>query len=383
MKIAMFKTSQHENEHRLPLHPQHLPLIPEALRKKLVFEQGYGNDFGFDDEYFRQHGVEMSDYASLFGKCEIIAMPKPRVADLERMKEGQTLFGWVHAVQQRPIAQKAIDKKLTLIAWEAMHHWSSVDEKQLHVFYTNNEIAGYCAVLHSLQLLGIDGFYGPRRRVLIFGYGSVSRGAIHALHGRGFNNIHVLTQRPSHLVAHKNPDVYFGQYYTGEDGKLMVRDSEGRVRPLIEEIAEADIICNGILQDPLNPVMFVEPETAGRLKQRALIIDISCDEGMGFPFARPTTFDEPTFTVDRGVTYYSVDHTPTYLWNATTREISNSVLQYLDVLSQGPDVWETNKTLSRAIEIKDGVVRNPAILKFQNRHEQYPHPYRTELQLQG
>lgn len=377
MKLAIFKTSQHENEHRLAIHPQHLPLLPEALRKSMVFETGYGSDFGYDDDYFRQHGVELCDYESLFGRCEIIVMPKPRVSDLERMHEGQTLFGWVHCVQQHAIAQKAIDKKLTLIAWEAMYEWGSHDERAMHVFYTNNEIAGYCAVLHSLELLGIDGFYGPRRRVVILGYGSVSRGAIFALQGRGFNNIHVFTKRPTHLVANRNPDVYFGQYFEGENGTLMIRDSEGHVRPLLDELAEADIICNGILQDPNEPVNYLTADQIGILKSRTLIIDISCDEGMGFPFARPTTFDEPTFKVGGGITYYSVDHTPAYLWNAATREISNAVRNYLTVLAAGPDAWASNKTLARAVEIQDGVIKNPAILRFQHREEEYPHPYKA------
>ncbi len=378
MKLALFKTSQHENEHRLPIHPQHLPLIPQELRKDMVFESGYGSDFGYDDAYFEQHGFSVASYDALFEKAEVIVMPKPRVADMDRMKEGQVLFGWVHCVQQRSIAQKAIDKKLTLIAWEAMHHWGADEQKLHHVFYTNNEIAGYCAVLHSLQLLGIDGFYGPRRRVLILGHGSVSRGAVFALQGRGFNNIHVFTKRPTQLVAHRNPDVYFGQYFSAPDGTLMVRDSEGHVRTLLEEVSEADIICNGILQDPNNPVMFVGRDDLKALKPRSLIIDISCDEGMGFPFARPTTFDEPTFTVEGGVTYYSVDHTPTYLWNAASREISNSVMGYLPLMCAGPAAWEADKTIQRAIEIKDGVIQNPAILQFQHRAAQYPHAYTNE-----
>jgi hypothetical protein len=35
-------------------------------------------------------------------------------------------------------------------------------------------------------------------------------------------------------------------------------------------------------------------------------------------------------------------------------------------------------TISRAIEIRDGVVLNPSILSFQHRDEAYPHLVRTE-----
>jgi hypothetical protein len=102
----------------------------------------------------------------------MVILPKPVPADLASMHRGQVLFGWAHCVQQADMTQLAIDRQLTVIAWEAMNHWSPAGDKILHVFYKNNEIAGYAAVLHGLELLGIDGHYGPRRRVTVFGYGS-------------------------------------------------------------------------------------------------------------------------------------------------------------------------------------------------------------------
>ena len=44
--------------------------------------------------------------------------------------------------------------------------------------YKNNELAGHCGVLHALQLEGIDGHYGDQRKVVIMGFGAVSR-AVH------------------------------------------------------------------------------------------------------------------------------------------------------------------------------------------------------------
>ena len=254
-----------------------------------------------------------------------------------------------------------------------MHHWNKASDKNLHIFYKNNEIAGYAAVLHVLELLGIDGHYGPRRKVVILGYGSVSRGAIYALQGRGFNNIHVFTRRQVHLVADQNPDVYYGQYYPDTDGKIMVIQPDGIQLPLIEELADTDIICNGILQDTNDPIIFVNEDEINKLKPRSLIIDISCDEGMGFSFARSTTFDDPIFQVGNYVTYYSVDHTPTYLWNAASREISKSILPYLAVLAAGEKEWDRVITIKKAIEIHKGVIRNPNILHFQRRNSEYPH----------
>jgi alanine dehydrogenase len=373
MKIAVFKTSLKENERRVPIYPEHLSHIPESLRTQMVFEAGYGGDYGFSDDHLLSHGAAVAERGQLFSECDLFVLPKPMPDDLAQMRSRQVLFGWAHVVQQAAMTQLAIDRRITIIAWEAMHHWSHAGERLLHIFYKNNEIAGYAAVLHCLQLLGLDGHYGPRRKAVVLSYGSVSRGAIYALQGRGFNNIHVFTRRPPHLVADQNPDVYHGQYYPGSDGILMAMGSDGSEYPLIDELSEADIICNGVLQDTNKPVMFVREEDIDRLKPRSLIIDISCDEGMGFSFARPTTFAHPTFQVGQRITYYSVDHTPTYLWNAASREISKALLPYLGIVARGPQGWEADETIRRAIEIRDGVVVNPRILSFQRRHANYPH----------
>ena len=373
MKVGILGNSLKENEQRVPVYPEHLPRIPASLCSQLIFERGYGLRFGFPDEYFQQHGAAVSSREGIFANCNLLVLPKPMPQDLRSMAPGQVLFGWLHCVQQRPITQTAIDNRLTLIAWEAMHHWSASGDKQMHIFYKNNEIAGYAAVLHCLQLLGVDGHYGPRRKVVVLSYGSVSRGAIYALQGRGFNNIHVFTRRPVHLVADQNPDVYHGHYLPGPTGRLMAQTWDGSQRPLIDELCEADVICNGVLQDTNHPLMFVSQSEVARLRPRSLIIDISCDLGMGFAFARPTSFENPTFQVGAGITYYSVDHTPAYLWNAASREISKALLPYLGTVAAGESAWDADLTIRRAIEIRHGVIQNPDILRFQRRDHEYPH----------
>jgi N5-(carboxyethyl)ornithine synthase len=373
MQLGIVGTSLKENERRVPVFPEHLPRYPESLRKKMVFETGFGQDYGYGDEYFAGLGSAVASRDALLTECDIVVLPKPLPGDLAKMKAGQVLFGWPHAVQQRDITQLAIDRRITVIAWEAMHHWSPAGEKLVHVFYKNNEIAGYAAVLHCLQLVGIDGHYGPTRKVIVLSYGSVSRGAIYALQGRGFKDIRVYTQRPPYLVADQNPDVRHGQYYYSDGGELMARNSDGKEFLLIEELGYGDIICNGILQDTNKPIVFVKENEVGKLKPRSVIIDISCDEGMGFSFARPTTFKDPIFQVGDKITYYSVDHTPSYLWSAASREISNALLSYMGIIEAGERAWDAEPTIARAIEILHGVIQNRNILNFQRRKKEYPH----------
>jgi alanine dehydrogenase len=153
----------------------------------------------------------------------------------------------------------------------------------------------------------------------------------------------------------------------------MSRGSDGSERPLIDELSEADIICNGVLQNTNDPMMFVSESDVARLRPRSLIVDISCDLGMGFAFAHPTTFEEPTIRVGDGITYYSVDHTPTYLWNAASREISKALLAYLGTVAAGESAWDADLTVRNAIEIRRGVIQNSNILHFQHRRLEYPH----------
>jgi alanine dehydrogenase len=79
--------------------------------------------------------------------------------------------------------------------------------------------------------------------------------------------------------------------------------------------------------------------------------------------------------VGDNITYYGVDHTPSLLWNSATWEISEAVLPYLDAVLSGSEAWDADDTIRRAIEIRDGVIQNPAILSFQHRSADYPHPH--------
>jgi alanine dehydrogenase len=138
-------------------------------------------------------------------------------------------------------------------------------------------------------------------------------------------------------------------------------------------LAEHDVIVNCVLQNPNSPMTFLMNVDLPTLASGTLVVDVSCDEGMGFEWAKPTTFDEPTFTVGNGVTYYAVDHSPSYLWNSATWEISQALLPYVSTVLSGPEAWNANETIKRAIEIRAGVIQNADILAFQHRAADYPH----------
>tara|TARA_R110000787_G_scaffold86285_4_gene184013 strand:+ start:3640 stop:4776 length:1137 start_codon:yes stop_codon:yes gene_type:complete len=370
--VGVFGTSRKKQEKRVPIHPDQLDWIDENIKKHLFFEEGYGLPFGMTDNQLAAMCGGVLSRTNLFQQCDIALLAKPVQKDFEDMKEGTILWGWPHCVQQRAITQTAIDQKLTLIAWEAMHRWSNNGDWQMHVFHKNNEIAGYAGVHHAMNLMGIDGNYGPNRKAVVISFGSVSRGAIRALQARGIQDITVYTQRHYFLVADQMAGVNYYQFEEVENGTMRSLHPDHQDCPLVEVLVEADIIVNGMLQDTDKPLMLVPEDQNDRLKPGCLIVDISCDEGMGFSFAKPTDFITPIFKAGK-VYYYAVDHTPSYLWNAATWEISNSLIPYLPIIMGGPEKWKESETIRRAIEIKDGIIQNPKITSFQKRATIYPH----------
>lgn len=153
---------------------------------------------------------------------------------------------------------------------------------------------------------------------------------------------------------------------------MLVIEHDGNECPLNDLIRESDIIINGTFQSPDDPFKFVIEEEKNCLKPGCLIIDVSCDAGMGFYFAKPTTFDNPMFKVGM-VDYYAVDHTPNYLWESASRAISAALIVHLSTVMEGRESWQESETIRRAINIDAGVIQNPTILSFQNRQPNYPH----------
>jgi N5-(carboxyethyl)ornithine synthase len=380
LELAVVGTSLLENERRVPIHPAHFEHIPEALRRSMTFEQGYGAPFGIPDGRLQELFAGVLPRDELLRGSGVVLLPKMLAADLTGVAEGGVLWGWPHCVQQADVTQVAVDRRLTLIAWEAMHTWRKDGAQEMHLFYRNNEMAGYCGVFHAMALAGRDGgSYGPPLRAVVLSFGSVSRGAVHALKGQGVADITVYTQRPAWSVHDRVPGCRYGQMIvppvseaSPDPAPIMVLEGDGRTRPLLEVLEQSDLIVNGILQDTDRPLMFLTEDDVGRLREGSMIVDVSCDRGMGFSFARPTSFQEPTFQVGP-VTYYAVDHTPSYLWRSASYELSAVVIAFLQTVSRGPDAWSSNESIRRAIEIRNGEIQNPRILSFQRRATAWPH----------
>jgi alanine dehydrogenase len=374
LTAGVVATSRKPDERRLAIHPAHLERIDAALRERVFLEHGYGERFGLSDDDLSPLVAGLLSREELLTQCDVIVLPKPLAEDLETLRHGQVVWGWPHCVQDERMTQVAIDRGLTLIAWEAMNHWTRDGNFSVHVFHKNNELAGYCSVLHALGLRGSTGDYGRRLRAAVISFGATARGAVRALSALGVSDVTVLTQRSTAAVASPFASVvlqHIERDPSNPSRTLVLKGPEPG--PLAEVLAGYDVIVNCILQDTDQPLMFVMDDDLDKFAPGTLFIDVSCDEGMGFEWARPTSFAEPLLQIGHGLHYYAVDHSPSYLWNSATWENSDALLEYLPAVMAGPAGWDAQETIRRAIEIREGVIQNPRILSFQHRAAEYPH----------
>ena len=133
----------------------------------MYVEHGDAKRYGVDDGELAELVGGIWTREQLIAGCNVILLPKVQAEDLAEMLVGQIIWGWPHCVLDTALTQVAIDRRLTLIAFEAMNHWQADGGLGLHVFHKNNELAGYCSVLHAMQLAGITGSYGRRLRAAL------------------------------------------------------------------------------------------------------------------------------------------------------------------------------------------------------------------------
>ena len=318
MKTIGFPISRKENENRRVLIPEHVAMISHP--ENMYFEKGYGEVLGIDDCEYEKLGCKICSHEESISK-DIVCDPKIGDAEyLDALRPGQTIFGWVHATQNRDITDSLVNNGLSAYAWEKMYDGGR------HVFWRNNELAGEAAVMHAFQCYAKMPY---ENKVAVIGRGNTARGAIKILNMLGADIIQ----------------------YDRRTEDLLRRD-----------IGEYDVIVNCVLWDVTRKDHIIWREDLKRMKKGSMIIDVSCDRNGGIETSVPTTIADPTYVVD-GVLHYVVDHTPTIFHKTFTRNNSELVFPYIEQLMQG----ECGKVLEDALIIKEGVILDQEIIDFQGR----------------
>lgn len=307
-----------ENEHRQAMILKDIAKMNH--KDKLYFETGYGESFAVSDKMLRTVGVHVVSREEVL-KQEIICDPKAGDADyIEKLHDGQIVFGWIHAVQNEKLTDTFLSKRLTAIAWEDMN------EEGRHVFWRNNEIAGEAAIMQAFSCYGKMPY---DTKVAVLGRGNVARGAYKILIGLGAE-VTVYDRRTEDLFR--------------------------------KEAGKYDVLVNAITWDVSRTDHIIYKEDLKKMKQDSMIIDVSCDEGMGIETSRPTTIEQPAYHVN-GVLHYVVDHTPSIFYKTASKSISTQVEKYLPIIMAGEE--KKDNILRPAIILDNGRIYDRKILENQ------------------
>jgi len=318
MKTMGFLISRKENERRRALIPNDLRKIKHV--DKLYFETDYGNSLGYSDQDYLEMGANVVPMEKIYEQ-DIICNPKsPEPKEYTYFKNGQMLFGWIHALQGRKITDFLIEKKMTAIAWEELY------EKGRHVFWRNNELAGEAGVLHAFLNYGR---IPSECSTAVIGRGNTARGAIRVLEKMG--------------------------------NKVVVYDRK-TISLLSGELASYDVIVNCILWDVFRKDKLIYRNDLKNMKNGAMIIDITCNNGLEIETTHPTTIDKPIYYVE-GILHYAVDHTAALFHKTASESISMEIKKYVDDLIEG----NTNEVLMKGTIVKNGKIIDDNIVKYQGR----------------
>lgn len=317
MKTISFIKSDKENENRIALIPEDAKKIKNI--NYVYIEEGYGLSSNIADDEYKKVGCNIVTREEALKKDVIV---DPKVGDGEYLRgvKNKTVFGWIHAVQNKDITDVLINNKITGYAWEEMF------EDGRHTFWRNNEVAGEAAVMHAITLYGIMPYDA---NVAILGNGNTSRGAYRVLTQLGAN-VKVYTRRMEELFR--------------------------------KEINEFDIIVNCILWDVSRKDHIIYKEDLKKMKRGALIIDVSCDKNGGIETSIPTTIEKPIYIID-GITHYVVDHTPSLVYRTVSKELSKACYKYIDqLITNQPDYC-----LKKSKITEEGLIIDNKIIEYQNR----------------
>lgn len=320
MKTVGFVISDLVSEKRRGLLPEDIKDIKH--HSKVYVEAGYGEVLGINDIEYEEMGVQICSHEEALKQDIICDLKVGNASYLEQLTPQQAVFGWIHAEGNEKLVDRLCQNKLTVIAWEDLY------EANRHVFWENNHIAGQAAVLHAFTLFGK---FPKRLKVALIGRGNVSMGAYEILISLG--------------------------------AEVSIYNRE-RVKYLSEEIDQFDVVVNGVLWNKSREDHLIYRKDLKRMKNNAMIIDVSADTAGAIESSRPTGLEDPIYKLD-GVLHYVVDHTPSIFFHSASESISKEVVRYIDYLIE--DNIKNQTTLSNAVIIKDGHVINEKVRKSMNR----------------
>jgi alanine dehydrogenase len=271
----------------------------------------------------------------------IIKVKEPIEPEFALMREGQTIYTYFHLAAAPALAKALLDKRIAAVAYETIQ----TEDGALPLLKPMSEVAGRMAVqvgAVSLQKENggkgvlLPGVPGVRRgRVVILGGGVVGTNAAKVASGMGAEVVvlDVSVNRLAYL------DDIFGSRITP-----IYSDPE----QVAKYVRAADLVIGAVLIPGAKAPRLVSEKLIGEMSEGSVVVDVAVDQGGCIETCRPTTHDNPTYTV-HGVVHYCVANMPGAVAQTSTFALTNNTIGYgLKLADRG--VVEAVKT-DRAIAL--------------------------------
>ncbi|HEY1486333.1 MAG TPA: alanine dehydrogenase [Micromonosporaceae bacterium] len=315
-------------------------------------EAGAGAGSSITDEEFAHAGAKILGHADeVWGTAELVLKVKEPIAqEYHRMREGQTLFTYLHLAASRECTDALIDRKVTGIAYETVE----LADRSLPLLAPMSEVAGRLApqvgAYHLMRPAGgrgvlMGGVPGVRpANVVVLGGGVSGQNATTIALGMQANvtlldlNINKLRQLDA---------IYQGKLNTIASNTYEIEKA----------CLDADLVIGAVLVPGAKAPTLVSNELVSRMKPGSVLVDISIDQGGCFEDSHPTTHADPVYQVHNSV-FYCVANMPGSVPHTSTYALTNVTLPY--ALSLANNGWKAalkkDKALALGLNTFDGQV---------------------------
>jgi alanine dehydrogenase len=355
MKIGV-PTEIKADEYRVAITPAGVRELMERGHDVLV-QAGAGEGSAMTDEQFRAQGARIvPDADAVFGESELVLKVKePQPEEARKLREGQTLFTYLHLAAEPELTRLLQESGATCIAYETVED----ADGRLPLLAPMSEVAGKIATQAGAFMLEkpLGG-----RGILLGGVPGVAAATVLVIGGG------VVGTNAAIIAIGMQADVFVFDRSIDRLRELEVAFA-GRASTVyssalaIEEmLPAADLVIGAVLIHGGRAPRVVTREQLKLMKRHAVLVDVSIDQGGCFETSRPTTHSNPTYEVD-GITHYCVTNMPGAVPITSTFALTNATLPYVTELAEHgvEEALQRNEALRHGLNVRDGQITHPAV----------------------
>lgn len=309
------------HEYRVAITPAGVHEFTRAGHQVYV-EAGAGLGSSIRDEEYAAAGATiLSNADDVWDVADLVLKVKePVPEERDRLREGQMLFAYLHLAASKECTQMLLDRRVTAIAYETVE----LPNRVLPLLAPMSEVAGRLAPLigayHLMRpsggrgalLGGVPGVYPAKVVVIGAGVAGMNAAAI-ALGMQA--EVLLLDKDLTRLRA-------AAATYRGH-----LRTVASNAYEIERAVLDADLVIGAVLVPGAKTPKLVPNELVARMKPGSVLVDIAIDQGGCFEGSRPTTHDDPVYTLHDS-TFYCVTNMPGAVPHTSTYALTNVTLPY-------------------------------------------------------